>query len=85
MYAGIYEELVPLIGFEKTYQIYLNMRGQQRTFPQYFYKSSYVKQIIATEYTGDNCKELAQKYNYTERYIRQLLHQSVELSNDTPE
>lgn len=72
--AGIYEELAGVIGTENTYQIYLSMHRQQVTFPQRFYKTEYVKRAIHHEYDGRNCKELAKKYRYSERRIRQMLH-----------
>jgi len=70
--AGIYQEIAEAIGVENTMCLYKIFKGQQVTFPQKFISSSYITNKIKEEYTGHNAKELAQKYNFTERYIRML-------------
>lgn len=70
---GVYAEIAEIIGVENTYLLYENLHGQQYLFPQRFYKPEYVTERIRNEYDGRNCRELAKKYNYSERRIRQML------------
>lgn len=71
--AEIYSELVDIIGFENTQKVYDCLRGQQVTFPMRLYKTEYVLQEIKGNYDGNNLRELAKEYGYTERYLRGLL------------
>ena len=70
--AGIYQDIAEAIGVENAKTLYNIFKGQQVTFPQKFISSSYITNKIKLEYNGHNAKELAQKYNFTERYVRML-------------
>lgn len=71
--AEIYSQLVDIVGVEETQKIYDNLKGQQVTFPMRLYKPEYVLQEVKLRYDGNNLRELAKEYGYTERYLRGLL------------
>ncbi len=73
---GIYKDLAALVGEENAKNIYNEYRGQQITFPVEFYSKEYIYTQIAGEYNGDNLKQLATKYQYSERTIRRILKKS---------
>lgn len=70
---GIYREIAEILDFNAAYKLFQELRGQQINFPQRFYDSTKVKEIVKVEYTGHNAKELAKKYGYSERRIRQFV------------
>ena len=67
---GIYAELSDLVGYENTIKIYEQYKGQQVNFPVSLYDKSAVKEVIKELYTGSNAKELARRFNYSERWVR---------------
>jgi Uncharacterized conserved protein len=77
-YAGIYRELAEIIGAENVYLIYKNMRGQQITFPKKLYTTECIIKKVMKEYNGKNIKQLAVKYEYTERHLRKLIKEFME-------
>ena len=72
---GIYNDLANLIGMDATKTIFDEYRGQQITFPQRFYSKNYVALQATHELKKGNCtlSQLAVKYGYTERRLRQLI------------
>ena len=72
-FVPIYKEIAQIIGVEQTLELYENMRGQQVTFPQRLYNTTFVSQYVKQNYNGKNMRELAQKFNYSERRIREFL------------
>ncbi len=72
-FNGIYAELAEIIDIEVVEQIYSQYKGQQITFPMRLYSKSYIENLICQEFTGKNYRELAQKYEYSERWIREIL------------
>lgn len=68
-----YEEIAEIIGVEATIAIFNELKGQQITFPSRLYKKSYVIKEVNLRYDGDNLKELAREFNYTERWIRTFI------------
>ena len=75
---GVYAELASLIGLESMLQVYLQFKGQQVTFPVKLFSKEYTTQQIQAEFNGGNIKELAKKYGYSERWVRELLRQNHE-------
>ena len=69
----IYRELCSEIGLEKTMLIYHLYHGQQITFPVHLYNSRLVCLKIGEEFDGTNAKELAKKYNFSEKTVRRML------------
>lgn len=70
----VYKDLAQRIGIDKTLEIYEIYSGCQVVFPKKLYSPEYISQIIAKEYNGNNARELAKKYDYTERSIRRILN-----------
>ncbi len=70
----IYRELAELIGMEKTLKIYRNYKGLQVSFPTRLYDRKHViNQAIEANKKGKCIKHLAIKYEYSERWIREML------------
>jgi Mor family transcriptional regulator len=69
----IYKEIADIIGIENTVMLYKNFKGQQITFPQRIFTIEYVAKYIKENRNGESVRELAKKFGYTERHIRQLL------------
>lgn len=74
---SIYEEIALIIGEEQTLKLYENFRGQQITFPQRLYTTEYVARYVKENYNGKNVRELARKFDYSERRIREFLKETV--------
>lgn len=72
-FVPVYEEIALIIGEEQTLKLYENFRGQQITFPQRLYTIEYVTQYVNENYDGKNVRELARKFDYSERRIREFL------------
>lgn len=72
-FVPVYEEIALIIGEEQTIKLYNNFRGQQITFPQRLYTTAYVTQYVNENYNGKNVRELARKFGYSERRIREFL------------
>lgn len=73
IYALVYADLVVEIGVENTKKIHKRFKGTQVSFPVKLYNRNYIEKCIKEEFNGSNFRELAQKYEYTERRIRQIL------------
>lgn len=73
--AGIYRDIAEQIGVEDTYKLYEHFKGQQLSLPMRFYSVEYMEATVREEYNGTNLKELARKYDYSERRIRQMLRE----------
>ncbi|OZV10853.1 hypothetical protein CIW83_18140 [Tissierella sp. P1] len=58
--------------------IFNHYKGLQITFPTRFLSSEYVKWQVCHEYDGNNIKNLAIKYDYSERWIRNMIVQGRE-------
>lgn len=73
--AGDYASIAEIIGMENAKLLYEHYRGQQITFPQCFYSKNYVALQATNELKKGNCtlSQLAVKYGYTERRLRQLI------------
>ena len=69
----IYAELSDLIGYENTIKVYEQYKGQQINFPVNLYDKTAVKEMIKEQYNGQNAKELARQYNYSERWVRMIV------------
>ena len=69
----VYRDIADKIGIENTLEIYRMFRGNQISFPSRLFSKEYIHQAIVNEYNGENAKQLAQKYNYSERSIWRIL------------
>lgn len=75
---GIYNDLANLIGMDATKTIFDEYRGQQITFLVEFYSKKFIHNQIVKEYNGFNVKQLATKYEYSERTIRRILKEHID-------
>ena len=72
-FNGIYAELAEIMNDKIVEQIYRHYKGQQVSFPMRLYSKAYIKEKILTEFNGKNYRELAQKYEYSERWVREIV------------
>jgi len=68
-----YAQLVDLVVEDLTEKIYQLYRGQQISFPMRLYNRDKVAKQILTEYNGHNIAELTRKYDYSQRWVRQMI------------
>ena len=85
MYNTVYKELHDIVGLDATLKIYLRFKGQQITFPVRLYNSHMIQQNVIREFDGTNVRELAKKYDYSEKTIRRMIRDSVEEVEDASE
>ena len=78
LYNAVYKEISEIIGLEATLKLYLRFKGQQVTFPVRLYNPHLIQQNVITEYDGSNIRELARKYDYSEKTIRRMIRDSLE-------
>ena len=78
MYNQVYNEIAEEIGLNAALKIYNMYHGTQINFPQKLHNPDYVKMIVPMEYDGGNVKQLAKKYNYSEKTIRRMIKESVD-------
>lgn len=72
-FMQVYKEIADIIGPEETYAIYKSMRGQQVTFPKRLYTTEFILDEIRKSGDDVDLHKVALEYDYTERYLRQLL------------
>lgn len=82
LYNTVYKEISEIIGLDDTLKIYLRFKGQQVSFPVRLYNPHLIQQNVIKEYDGTNVKELAKKYDYSEKTIRRMIRDSVEEIED---
>lgn len=70
---GIYLEICEQFGMETTEKLFEMFKGQQITFPVHFYSPAKLHEKIYEEYDGSNIRQLAVKYNYSEKTIRRII------------
>ena len=75
---GAYSELANLLGIEAVLKIHSASRGQQITFPVQLFSKEFLKKQIVDEYNGYNIKQLATKYGYSEKWVRQILKEHID-------
>lgn len=75
---GAYSELANLLAIEAVLKIHSAYRGQQITFPVQLFSKEFLKKQIVDEYNGYNIKQLATKYGYSEKWVRQILKEHID-------
>lgn len=65
-------------GVDVAIGIYRHFKGLQISFPVKLLSKEFVLKQIKKEYTGQNLKYLASKYEYSERWVRKLLDDEKE-------
>jgi len=68
-----YAQLNEIVGTEQMAKIFELYRGRQISFPMRLYDRKKVSQQIIEEYDGHNLAQLTQKYDYSQRWIRQII------------
>lgn len=76
-FMSVYKEIAEIIGDEKTYELYQGMKGQQITLPKKLYSTEFIISEILTNSEGVNIRKIALEYDYTEKYLRQLIKQQM--------
>ena len=69
----IYRDISDALGMEIACGIHHLLKGQQVCFPMHFFNPSRVYKMVVSEYDGTNIKQLATRYNYSEKTIRRIL------------
>lgn len=76
---AVYREVSEKMGMDAAMEIYQMFKGQQISFPTRFFNPAKIQQIIVQEYDGTNIRTLAIKYGYSEKTIRRIIKDSVEI------
>lgn len=74
---GVYEEFARYIGIDATLKIYSEFKGQQINFPVRLFSQEYVVSQIIEQYNGTNINQLAKRFGYSERWVRQMLKKHI--------
>lgn len=75
--AGVYKDIANCIDYETAEKIHYMFKGQQVSFPIRFFDADYVKKDIICRFcNGESVKELAVRYGYSERRIRQIIKEN---------
>ncbi len=74
----VYRRLAGEIGLEDTLRVYALFAGRQINFPQRLFLRPYIVAQIQAEYTGKNVRELAERYEYSERWIREIVQERLD-------
>lgn len=78
LFNTVYRDIADRLGTDIAIEIYSMFKGQQVSFPKRLLNPSRIQRNIIQEYDGTNIKELAIKYDYSERMIRKIIQDSVE-------
>ena len=74
----VYREISEKIGLDSAIVIYQMFKGQQISFPVHLFNSKRIQRNIIKEYDGSNIRELARKYDYSEKTVRRMIKDSLE-------
>ena len=74
----VYREISEKVGIDSAIVIYQMFKGQQITFPVHLFNSKRIQRSIIKEYDGSNIRELARKYDYSEKTVRRMIKDSLE-------
>lgn len=75
IYKDIYKEIARLINIETAIKMHDEFKGQQIIFPKKLYTKEYIYTYVKDNYNGHNVRELSQKFEYSDRRIRQILRE----------
>lgn len=78
LFNDVYREIGNMIGLDCALAIYQMYKGQQITFPIHLFNVKRIQGNIIKEYDGTNIRELAKKYDYSEKTIRRMIRDSLE-------
>ena len=77
-FNSAYSELANLIGIDAVLMIHSTYRGQQIFFPVDLFSKDFIKKQIINEYNGNNVRQFALKYGYTEKWIKKILKENID-------
>lgn len=72
---NVYKEIADELGLEAAKTIYRMFRGQQISFPLRFMSPEKIREKVIEEFNGTNVRELARKYDYSEKTIRRIIRE----------
>lgn len=75
----VYREISEKLGMDAALEIYQMFKGQQINFPVRFFHPTRIQQLIVQEYDGTNVRTLAMKYHYSEKTIRRMIKDAVQI------
>ena len=75
----VYRDISEKLGLDAAIEVYRMFKGQQINFPVRFFNPTRIQRIIAEEYDGTNIRTLAAKYNYSEKTIRRIIKETLEV------
>ena len=78
LFNEVYREIGNVIGLDAAIAIYQMYKGQQITFPVHLFNAKRIQRSIIKEYDGTNIRELAKKYDYSEKTVRRMIKDSLE-------
>ena len=67
-----YRGLSELVGVDSMLKIYRQYKGMQMTIPAHLYDRNLAAKRVREEYNGQNQQELARKYGYSQKWVRQV-------------
>lgn len=73
--AGVYQEIAVLLDVDIAIKIHDLFKGQQIVFPKQLYNKEFIYEYIRNHYNGKNIRELSQKFDYSDRRVRQILNE----------
>ncbi|WP_341778685.1 Mor transcription activator family protein [Levilactobacillus sp. HBUAS70063] len=76
-----YRGLSELVGVDSMLKIYQQYKGMQMTIPTHLYDRNLAAKRVRKEYTGRNQQELARKYGYSQKWIRQVARENENTNN----
>lgn len=81
LYNDIYREISEIVGLDAMLKLYLRFKGQQVSFPVRLHNPKMIQHRVIKEYDGTNIAALAQKYDYSEKTIRRMIKDSLEVDS----
>ena len=73
----VYREISDKLGMDTALEIYRMFKGQQISFPVRLFNPAIIQKSILEEYDGTNVRQLAVKYDYSEKTIRRIISDSI--------
>ena len=74
----VYKDIADELGIETALGIFRIFHGTQISFPNRLFSKEYVRRAVRREYNGKNARQLAKKYNYSERSVWRILKERDE-------
>lgn len=70
---AVYKDIAEHLGMDIALLIFEHYKGLQVTFPTRFLSREHLRDKICSEYNGNNTSELARKYQYSGRWVREIV------------